>query len=78
MLNKFFGRVSRKSLYFGIFGMIGAAIGSALGQLPFLLVEHQGIVLSDNIIETQQRVQQAGGKSGLVQISLMWNNRNDL
>lgn len=72
ILKKFPEKVS----YFALAGLIGALIGASCGELLFFRSKPEDI--SKNILETQRRVREAGGKEGEIQISLSWNNRNDL
>lgn len=74
----FFNLITKKTLIFGLAGAIGAFAGSMGGEIPFSIAKSSNVNLSENILETQKRVEEAGGKTGEVQASLLWNNRNDL
>jgi hypothetical protein len=53
-------------------------LGSVAGEIPFLITKTAGVSLSENILEIKKRVKDTGGKTGGIQISLAWNNHNDL
>jgi len=78
MFKKLLNGLSKKAIYLGIAGLIGAFVGSVIGEIPFLVTKKAEIQLSENILETQKRVNEAGGKTGNIQISLKWDNINDL
>ena len=74
----FFKLVTKKTIIFAFAGAIGALAGGIVGEIPFLATKNSGVEISENILETQKRVKDAGGKTGEVQASLLWNNKNDL
>jgi hypothetical protein len=75
-----------KPLFFGLLGAIGCALGWLLGE-PILLTirpseeqiasgEASAVMVFNP--EFTQRLKREGAKSGDIQISLIWNNINDL
>ena len=75
-----------KPLFFGLLGAIGCAFGWLLGE-PLLLTirpSEQQIAAGEASAvmvfnpEFDRRLQREGAKSGDIQISLIWNNINDL
>jgi hypothetical protein len=82
----------KKVLLFGLFGAAGCLAGWAVGEV-YLLVAHAATETSPSLIsshsppnseppppptEFQKRLAEKGAKSGDVQISLIWFNKNDL
>jgi hypothetical protein len=72
----------RKILWFGLLGavgcLVGAAAGEALWHLPASGPDGQSIGRTLFSNELSDRLEKAGAKTGDVQVSLAWNNTNDL
>lgn len=75
---------SKKILIFGALGAAGALIGCLLGEPLLRAAKPAGTTqapATPSLVfspEMTQRLQREGAKSGDVQLSLMWNNPNDL
>jgi hypothetical protein len=72
----------RKILLFGVIGAVGCLVGGLFGEafLAAAKPERQvggagGLIFNPELTE---RLKREGARSGDVQVSLMWNNRNDL
>jgi hypothetical protein len=72
----------RKILLFGVIGAVGCLAGSLFGEafLAAAKPERQGGGAGGLIFnpELTERLKREGARSGDVQVSLMWSNRNDL
>ncbi len=78
---------SRKVLRYGLIGLAGAVVGCLLGELLFLLPRPAGGGAPSLVArpeppppppEFKSRLDRAGAKTGDLQLSLLWNNSNDL
>lgn len=73
----------KKIILFGVIGAVGCLAGSTLGELFLRLAQSEqfgdvttaGLMFSPDL---SARLERENAQTGDVQISLMWNNRNDL
>lgn len=74
-----------KPILFGIFGALGCSAGWLLGEPLLLVIKPKADQTGDTqpavlvfSREFNRRLEREGAKSGDIQLSLMWNNVNDL